>query len=51
MRSSRRKFLPVYQPALEEFKADLEAIAEGTDDLPVLPPEALNREAIYGDDN
>ena len=39
------------RPTLEEFEADLEAIAEGTDDIPVLPPEALTREAIYGDHN
>ena len=42
---------PKHRPTLEEFKADLEAIAEGTDDIPVLPPEALTREAIYGDHN
>src|SRR5438445_2211384 len=40
---------PKRRPTLEEFEADLEAIAEGTDDIPVLPPEALTREAIYGD--
>jgi hypothetical protein len=37
------------RPTLEEFEADLEAMAEGTDEIPVLPPEALTREAIYGD--
>jgi len=37
--------------SLEQFLAELEAIAEGTDDIPVLPPEALTREAIYGDHN
>ena len=42
---------PKRRPSLEEFEADLEAIAEGTDDIPVLPPEALTREAIYGDHN
>jgi hypothetical protein len=42
---------PKRRPTLEEFEADLEAIAEGTDDIPVLPPEALTREAIYGDHN
>lgn len=42
---------PMRRPTLEEFEADLEAIAEGTDDIPVLPPEALTREAIYGDHN
>lgn len=40
---------PKRRPTLEEFEADLDAIAEGTDDIPVLPPEALTREAIYGD--
>ena len=42
---------PKRRPTIEEFEADLEAIAEGTDDIPVLPPEALTREAIYGDHN
>jgi hypothetical protein len=37
------------RPTLEEFEADLDAMAEGTDNIPVLPPEALTREAIYGD--
>jgi hypothetical protein len=36
---------------LEEFEAALEAFAEDSDDMPVLPPEALTREAIYGDHN
>jgi hypothetical protein len=42
---------PRRRPTLKEFEADLEAIAEGTDDIPVLSPEALTREAIYGDHN
>jgi hypothetical protein len=42
---------PKRRPSLEEFEADLESIADGTDDIPVLPPEALTREAIYGDHN
>lgn len=37
--------------SLEQFLAELEEFAEGTDDIPVLPPEALTREAIYGDHN
>ncbi len=37
---------PKRRPTLAEFEADLEAIAEGTDDIPVLPPEALTLEAI-----
>jgi hypothetical protein len=43
--------LPI-EPApatLEEFESALEAFADDSDDLPVLPPEALTREAIYGD--
>jgi hypothetical protein len=34
---------------LEEFEADLDAFSEGTEHLPVLPPEAFTREGIYGD--
>jgi hypothetical protein len=34
---------------LEEFAVALEAFAEDSDDLPVLPPEELTREAIYRD--
>jgi hypothetical protein len=41
--------VPSRRPTLEEFQADLESLAEGTDDIPVLPPEALTREAIYGE--
>jgi hypothetical protein len=37
--------------SLEQFLAELEEFAEGTDDIPVLPPEALTREAIYGEHN
>ncbi len=36
---------------LEEFEAALEAFADDSDDMPVLPAEALTREAIYGDHN
>ena len=32
---------------LEEFEAALEAFADDSEDMPVLPPEALTREAIY----
>ncbi|MBM4045059.1 MAG: hypothetical protein FJ279_08095 [Planctomycetes bacterium] len=35
--------------ALEEFEAALDALAEGSESLPVLPPEAYERESIYGD--
>ena len=34
---------------LEEFEADMDAFSEGTEHLPVLPPEAFTREGIYGD--
>jgi hypothetical protein len=37
--------------SLEQFLAELEEFAEGTEEIPVLPPEALTREAIYGDHN
>jgi hypothetical protein len=36
------------RPTLEEFEAAMDEIAEGTDDVPVLAPEALTRESIYG---
>jgi hypothetical protein len=34
---------------LAEFEADMDAFSEGTERLPVLPPEAFTREGIYGD--
>jgi hypothetical protein len=34
---------------LEEFEADMDAFSEGTEHLPVLPPEAFSREGIYAD--
>jgi hypothetical protein len=34
---------------VEEFEADMDAFSEGTEHLPVLPPEAFTREGIYGD--
>lgn len=37
------------QVSLEDFDAGLEALAEGSETLPVLPPEAYQRESIYGD--
>jgi hypothetical protein len=40
---------PVGQrPTLEEFEAAMDEMAEGTDDIPVLSPEATSRESIYG---
>ena len=34
----------------EEFEAGLDALAEGCENLPVLPPDAYRRESIYGDE-
>jgi hypothetical protein len=31
----------------EAFEADLDALAEGSDDLPILAPEATSRRSIY----
>jgi hypothetical protein len=36
--------------SLEEFEAGLDALAEGCEKLPVLPPDAYRRESIYGDE-
>lgn len=36
------------QASLEEFEAAMDELAEGLDDVPVLAPKALTREAIYG---
>lgn len=35
--------------SLNEFEAFLDALAEDSNDLPVLLPDDLTREAIYGD--
>jgi hypothetical protein len=32
----------------EEFEAALDELAEGSENLPILPPEAYTREGIYG---
>jgi hypothetical protein len=32
----------------EEFEAALDELAEGSEQLPILPPEAYTREGIYG---
>jgi hypothetical protein len=34
--------------SLEEFEAGMDALAEGSEQIPVLPPEAYSRESIYG---
>jgi hypothetical protein len=36
--------------SLEEFEAGMVALAEGSETLPVLPPQAYSRESIYRDD-
>jgi hypothetical protein len=36
-------------PGLEEFEAAMDALAEGTEHLPVLSAEALTRAGIYRD--
>lgn len=33
----------------EQLKADMDLLAEGSERLPVLPPDALTRKNIYGD--
>ena len=33
----------------EEFEACLDSLAAGLDELPVLPPQSISRESIYGD--
>jgi hypothetical protein len=34
--------------SLKQFEAAVDELAEGLDDVPVLAPEALTRESIYG---
>jgi hypothetical protein len=36
--------------SLEDFEANMDALAEGSEALPVLPPEAYSCENIYRDD-
>ncbi len=33
----------------EEFEAELDGLAQGSENLPYLPPQALTRESIYQD--
>ena len=35
--------------SLEEFEAGLDVLAEGSEGLPVLTPDAYRRESIYGE--
>lgn len=37
------------QLSLQEFDAELEALTQGSEKLPYLPPEALTRESYYQD--
>jgi Arc/MetJ-type ribon-helix-helix transcriptional regulator len=37
------------QMSLEDFDAALDALAEGSERLPILPPDATSRAAIYRD--
>jgi hypothetical protein len=38
---------PAEDASLEEFEAAMDAFSAGTEELPVLPPEAFTRESIY----
>jgi hypothetical protein len=41
---------PLYETATrEEWEAFMDALAEGGENLPVLPPEAYDRESLYED--
>jgi hypothetical protein len=40
--------VPSERASLEEFEAAMDELAEGMDGVPVLAPEALSRESIYG---
>lgn len=33
---------------VQQWEADLNALAQGAENIPVLPPEAFSRESIYG---
>jgi hypothetical protein len=34
---------------LDQFEAELDALAQGSETLPYLPPEAMTRESLYQD--
>jgi hypothetical protein len=36
------------RPTLKEFEAAMDEMAEGSEEIPVLSPEATSRESIYG---
>ena len=40
---------PGARSSLEEFERDMDALAEGLEDLPVLPDEAFSRASFYED--
>jgi hypothetical protein len=39
----------VHRMSLEQFDAELDGLAQGSEQLPYLPPEALTRESFYRD--
>jgi hypothetical protein len=47
----KRETLLEFPPraSIEEFEADMRLLSEGSEHLPVLPPEAFSRAAIYDD--
>jgi len=40
---------PQYPMSVEQFEAELDGLARGSERLPYLPPEALTRESFYRD--
>ena len=40
---------PACTMSLEQFDAELDGLAQGSEQLPYLPPEALTRESFYRD--
>lgn len=38
------------ETTLKDFDAGLDALAEGSERLPVLPPQAYCRDSVYGED-
>jgi hypothetical protein len=53
VRTVMEQMAAIERPAevsLGEFEAGLDALAEGCEKLPVLPPVAYRRESIYGDE-
>lgn len=53
LEASQRQKQPVFQGKQQPFdpekwEADMRALTEGAEKIPVLPPEAFTRESIYG---